>query len=94
MKIPMNAVVSVVETVLRGYARRATKYLDDHTIVRATCIRWGLPKPGKRIGRCREYSNRSELVLTVGRPNYRERKFIKLCKDAGEPFPVKKVQLR
>ena len=83
MKIPMNvnAVVAVVRTVLHGYARRATKYLDDHTIVRAT-----------RRGSVRKNARTDELVLTVGKPNYRERKFIKLCKEAGEPFPVKKIQ--
>jgi len=34
------------------------------------------------------------MVLTIGRPNYAEREFIKLCKKAGEPFPVKKMQLK
>ena len=32
--------------------------------------------------------------VPVGKPNYRERKFIALCKEAGEPFPVKKTQWR
>lgn len=35
-----------------------------------------------------------ELTFTDGRPNYLECKFIKACEKAGEPFPVKKVQLR
>ena len=88
MKIPMNAVMGCVEAVLRGYARRATKYLDDHTIVRATALGWYKNRAPRKNART------SGLVLTVGAPNYRERKFIRLCKDAGEPFPVKKIQWR
>lgn len=34
-----------------------------------------------------------EILLSIGRPNFKERKFIKDCKNAGEPFPIKKVQL-
>jgi len=88
MKIPMNAIVEVVETVLRGYARKATKYLDDHTIVRATQSGWFEKRKPRASART------ASLILTVGKPNYRERKFIALCKEAGEPFPVKKTQWR
>lgn len=35
-----------------------------------------------------------DLRLTIGRPNYSERKFIKQCVKAGEPFPIKKIQLK
>ena len=34
------------------------------------------------------------MILTFGRPNYKEREFIKQCKKAKEPFPVKKTLLR
>jgi hypothetical protein len=83
MKIPMSAVVSVVETVLRVYCRKAVKYLDDHTIVRAT-----------RRGAFRKNARTTELVLTVGKPNYSERRYIRLLKAAGQSFPVNKIQLR
>ena len=72
---------------LLGYpeAMTATKYLDEKTVVRAT---W----------RNKVYRNknvrRKEMVVTFGAPNYREREFIRLCKKAGEPFPVRKVQFR
>jgi hypothetical protein len=33
-------------------------------------------------------------VFTIGKPNYEEREFIKKCKKAGEPFPVKKIQVK
>lgn len=84
MKVTRAAVSAVVMAVLEmSELKRATKYLDEKTAVKCT----RKLKFDKRM--------RSEtVVLTVGRPNYAERKFIKLCKKAGEPFPVKKVQLK
>lgn len=35
-----------------------------------------------------------EFVLKIGKPNYLERDFVKMCKKAGEPLPVKKVQIK
>jgi len=35
-----------------------------------------------------------ELVLTIGRPNYRGRAFVKALLAAGAPFPARKAQLR
>ena len=72
---------------LLGYhdAKTATKFLDEKTVVRAT---W----------RNKIYRNknvrRKEMVVTFGEPNYIERAFIKACKKAGDPFPVKKIQFR
>ena len=63
--------------------RSATKFLDEKTMVRVT---WRL-KPRAR-------ASRSELAVTFGAPNYLERQFIKNCKKAGEPVPVKKIQTR
>jgi len=62
--------------------RKGTKYLSSELTVKAT-RRHKLDKRDKN----------QEFVVTVGRPNYAEREFIKKCKKAGEPFPVKKVQL-
>lgn len=64
-------------------ARSAVKYISDKEVVKATRI----SKPDKR-------DVQTHILLTIGRPNYAERKFVKLCKKAGEPFPVKKVQLK
>ena len=77
MKIPRNAISQVIEAILEVGAKKATKYLDDKTVVKAT-------RQGKN----------NSLILTWGRPNYLERKFIKLCKKAGEKFPIRKVQLK
>jgi len=63
--------------------RSATKYLSPVLVVKAT--RHGKPCKNERS---------TSMVVTVGKPNYAEREFIKKCKKAGEPFPVKKIQLK
>lgn len=84
MKIPRNAVARVVESVLEmPDLKKATLYLDRDTVVKATRVL-------KFYGRSRSQS----LMLTVGRPNYAERKFIKDCIRAKEPLPVRKIQLK
>ena len=35
-----------------------------------------------------------ELLVTCGRPNYLEQKFVKDCLKAGVKFPVKKIQYK
>jgi hypothetical protein len=64
-------------------AKTAIKFLDEKTVVRAT---WRF-KPKSR-------NRREEMVVTFGAPNYLEAHFIKKCKKASEPFPVKKIQFR
>ena len=76
-------VIGAVGDSIVTRVRSAVKYISDKEVVKAT-RRF---KPSKR-------NTREEVLLTIGRPNYAERKFIKLCKKAGEPFPVKKVQLK
>jgi hypothetical protein len=63
--------------------KSAVKIVNEKTVVRAT---WR-NKPDSR-------SKREEMVVTFGEPNYQERDFIKKCKKAGEPMPVKKIQFR
>jgi hypothetical protein len=76
-KVPLSAVTSVVEAVLRLKIHRATKYISPTMVVRATV--------GKRD------MNSKTLVLTIGKPNFLERKFVKTLIKAKEPFPVKNV---
>ena len=85
MKTPLNAISQVVEDLLRFNAVKAVKYLAPNQIVRATRVTWH--------GKIQARSN-VEIILTIGRPNFLERHFIKLCQKAKEPFPVKKVQLK
>ena len=84
-----QAVSDVVDTVLNGTGDtqfvKATKYISHKEIVRAVRKTFR----GKILA-----SSNAEITLTIGRPNYLEREFIKLCVKAGEPFPVKKIQCK
>jgi hypothetical protein len=78
----MNAVVEVTNALMITGAKKATKYLSPKDVVKAT--RFGKPTRGKTM----------TFFVTIGRPNYAERAFIKTAKRAGERFPVKRVQLK
>jgi hypothetical protein len=84
MKVPMNAISNTIEILLRTDSKRATKFLNEHLVVRATRKLYH----GKLNRR-----DDPEIVLSIGRPNYREREIIKQIKKAREPFPVKKIKL-
>lgn len=71
-----------VKSLLESGAWKATTFISPTKVVKAT----------KRSGT--KNSQRAEVVLTLGKPNYAEREAIKKFKKAGEPFPVKKVQLK
>lgn len=82
--IPFSAITSTIEACIRAGAHRAFRVLSEGQVVRAT-------RPHYKGGP----SNRSlEFVVSVCKPNYAEREFIRKCKRAGEPIPVRKVQLR
>lgn len=84
MKTPLNAVSGVIEMLLRAKASKATKYLSPNLVVRAVRKCYGNSFDGSNI----------EIVLTIGKPNYIERQFVKDCKKTKEPFPVKKIQIK
>ena len=63
--------------------RKATVYLTPNLVV-SLCRRH---KYHKR-------NTREDMVVKIGVPNYLERAFIAKCRAAGEPFPIKKVQLK
>lgn len=71
-------------TLLNNGAKTATAYVSDKVVVRVTRRTYREARRG--------YAP-VELALTIGRPNYVARRFIKQAKRAGEPFPIKKVQL-
>jgi hypothetical protein len=73
----------VCGALIASDAKTAIKILDEKTIVKAT---WH-NKPSGR-------NSHEEMVVTFGRPDYRTVEFIKKCKKAGEPLPVKKIQFR
>ncbi len=82
MPMPHKFITQVVDCALDDGCKKATKYFSEREVVKATFH-------GKRDKRKR----RMTIVVTIGAPNYAERAFIRKCKKAGEPFPVKKVQL-
>lgn len=72
----------VLNTLIQSDAKTAVKYLTPKLCVKAT---WH-NKPSNR--------NRSEqAIVTYGAPGYRQQKFVDAALAAGEPFPIKKVQL-
>jgi hypothetical protein len=76
-------IINVVETLINdSNLRRAVKYISPKMIVRGT------------RGKIFYKTDNIEITLTIGRPNYIEREFIKLCQKAKEPFPIKKIQLQ
>ncbi len=76
-----KALVAIFETD----CVRATKYLSQKQIVRATRRRY------KRGGKDKRYT---EVLVTAGRPNYAERQFIKKHLKAGKTFPIKGLVLK
>ncbi len=81
---------SVVKTIIdSNIIISATKYLGEKLIIRAVRKRY------KNLAGCKRFTKGNvEIVLTIGKPNYAERQFIKLAKKTGEPFPIKKIQLK
>lgn len=81
-----NAVVNVVSAVSQPKVYFAAKYLSEKLVVRATRPRTN--------GKVSARGTNIHASLVIGRPNFKQREFIKRCKKAGEPFPVKKVQIK
>lgn len=77
----------VIDAIINGQnVIKATEYVSPKLIVRAVRKTYGKKLPRK--------TDNTEIILTIGRPNYAEREFVKLCQRANEPFPVKKVQIK
>lgn len=83
-KIARASITKAVETLLELHdARQVVVYQHPKAIVKAT-------RQMRHDAR-----KRSETILvTIGAPAYLQRQFIKACLKAGEPFPVKKPQIR
>lgn len=79
-----NVYQKLIEAITDSEAIKATAYLSDGLVIKAT----------KRIYKHRQPTKQTEILVTIGRPNCQERGFIKTCKRAGETFPVKKIQLK
>jgi hypothetical protein len=73
--------------LLNANAKKATLYLSPKLTVKATLLHWGKTIEDRR-------HTRASIEFTVGVPNFEERLFIRKALKAGEPFPVKKAQLK
>ncbi len=82
-KVARASILRAAEAVLLLGARRAVVFQHPRLTVTAT-------RRHKPSGR----STRTEVVLTIGAPNWAARKFIKRCIKAGVPFPVKRLGIR
>ena len=83
-KVTRTSILNAVEAVLSNYdVRQAVVYQHPNLTVKLT--RQFKPDARRRG---------ATFGLTVGGPNYAERQFVKLCQKAGEPFPVRRVQLK
>ena len=82
MNIPKRVFSNVIEALNIKGARRAVAYLDAKTVVMGTRQR-------KLSLRDRSHT----IIVTYGAPNYRQRKFVKQCKKAKEPLPLRKIQI-
>lgn len=80
---PAQFNVTIQTLIANEIARSVTKYITPKLVVRAT---WR-HKPSRR-------HTREEMVVTYGAPNYLEAEFVRQAVKAGEPFPVKKAQIR
>jgi hypothetical protein len=79
-EIDSKEIAQVTAALMVSDAKSAVKYLDAKTIVRAT---WH-NKPSSK-------NKHEEMVITIGQPNYRERKFINKCALECVKLPTKPV---
>lgn len=85
----MSDVSDVVDAVVHDpEVYYAIKYISPTYVARATRRRF------RAYNKKQRKDQAIEMVVHVGRPNYKERDFIKDAKKAGEPFPIKRVQVR
>lgn len=73
----------LVTAVLHEQIKKATIYVSPKEVIKATYF-------GKKDRR----SRRESVMVTFGAPNWAERQFIQKCKQAKEPFPVRKIQFK
>jgi hypothetical protein len=73
----------VVAALLDTGARTATMYVDSNMTIRAT-----------RKGKGDRRERRTDIALTIGKPNFLARKAIKDLRSAGVEFPVRKIELK
>lgn len=86
-QIPVRYFAAAISALLGhgGKMKSATVFVDERTRVTATFVHRSDTRRGAR---------HTTVAVTFGAPNYAGREFIRTCREVGEPFPVKKPQLR
>ena len=77
---------NVVRTLLEMDAKKVTAYVSPRLTVKASRVLFA--------GKIDKRDARADVVVTVGVPNYEERRFIKAARAANEHFPVRKLQIK
>lgn len=78
-----RAVARALRTIIARKARTATVILSPTQTVVVS-----------RRHKIDRRNTREEFVVTIGKPNYDNRAFIKAAKKAGEPFPIRNVLVK
>ncbi len=87
--VDLKYALDVVATLAATGAHTATKYVSPRMVIRATRPMFGA-KGKKKVPKGGNF----QCTLVLGKPNYRQREYIKMLKKAGEPFPVNKVIIK
>lgn len=85
------SVAVLVEAILNGGAYKATKYFNDNDKLTVKATRKLFNYNGRKVDK---RLRSTEIMVTIGRPNYEEREFIKKAKKAGQSFPAKAVLVK
>lgn len=71
----------VGDVAMQTNTRRATAYISPKLTIKATAQR----RHDKR-------GNSETILVTIGAPNFLERRFIRICQKAGMVFPLHQIQ--
>ena len=78
---------ALLAAVLQPTVYQATKFVSPTHVLKATRQRFDGKVPSRT-------ASRQTVIVTIGKPNYKARQFIKLYQKAGESFPIKKIQIK
>lgn len=72
---------AVGDVIMGSNVRRATAFISPTLTMKATAQR--------RSDRRHQHAT---VLVTVGRPNFIERRFIRVCQKSGMAFPLRQIQ--
>ena len=84
-KMRSEYIAKMINLLLGSDAIRTTKYFSDKLVFR---VKRKLYR--KRISKQGDV----ELIVKIGKPNYKERQYIKACRKAKMFFPLQKLQIK